>query len=99
MYIICAVLFSTLKSSKTIIAVATAHALQAVGSVLSARFILQLRSYLTDLTMQSMSVPPEHIMRVEKEINSGGRKSSGDISGGTVISITSTVIVSPPYSV
>ncbi len=43
-----------------------------MGSVLSARFILHLRSFLNDLTIQSMSVSPERVMRAEDELRFGG---------------------------
>ncbi|KLO09909.1 hypothetical protein SCHPADRAFT_999929 [Schizopora paradoxa] len=81
-------MFSTLEGSTVIIAVASAHSLQAVGSVLSARFILQLRSYLTDLSMQSMSVPPEHFVAAKAE--KGWRQSeSGGLSESTAYSSAS----------
>ena len=67
MYIVCAVLFIKLPSTKLLISTAISHLLQTMASVLSARFILHLRSYLNDLSIQSISVSPERIMRVEDE--------------------------------
>jgi len=68
MCIVCSVLYMTFPQSKLLIAGAIGEMQQAVGSVLSARFILSLRTYMKDLTIQSMSVPPERIMRMEDEL-------------------------------
>jgi len=72
MYIVCAVMYITFPPSKLLIPTAVSHSLQAMGSVLSARFILHLRSFLNDLTIQSMSVSPERVMRAEDELRFGG---------------------------
>jgi len=68
MNVVCAVLFMTLPQSKLLIVAAVAHSMQAVGSILSARFILRLRTYVDDLSIQSISMPPEQMMRVEDEM-------------------------------
>jgi len=88
MYIVCAVLFFTVSQTDLPIPIAVSHCLQAMGSVLSARFILHLRSYLTDMSIQSMSVSPERIMRVENEIKFGASGSSGS-SGMTIVDVVS----------
>ncbi|KLO09916.1 hypothetical protein SCHPADRAFT_907350 [Schizopora paradoxa] len=78
MYIVCAVLFIKLPSTELLISTAIAHLLQTTASVLSARFILHLRTYLNDLSIQSISVSPERIMRVEDERKFGYQTSTDD---------------------
>ncbi len=68
MNIVCAVLYMTLPQSKLLIVAAVSHSMQAGGSILSTRFILRLRTYVGDLSIQSISVPPEQMMRVEEEM-------------------------------
>ncbi|KLO09256.1 hypothetical protein SCHPADRAFT_573693 [Schizopora paradoxa] len=72
MYIVCAVMFIVWTSSKVLIATATCHSLQAIGSCLSCRFMLELRSYVDDFTVHTMSVSPEHVLRQEAELRFGG---------------------------
>ncbi len=52
--------------------------LQVMQSVLSARFILELRTFVEDLSIQSMSVTPERVLEVEDEMRFGSRMTSGD---------------------
>jgi len=71
MNVVCAILYMTAPQSKLLTSSGVAHFVQAMGSVLSARFILQLRTYVGDSTMQSISVPPEQVMRIEDEMKFG----------------------------
>ncbi len=83
MNVVCAILYMTFPQSKLLTSSGVAHFVQAMGSVLSARFILQLRTYVGDSTMQSISVPPEQVMRIEDEMKFG--------NGGTTTTRTDEV--------
>jgi len=78
LYILCVILYITTPQASVSIPTIASHLLQVMQSVLSARFILKLHSYLSDLTIQSMTVSPEQVLRMEDGMEFGGDSTIDD---------------------
>jgi len=68
LYIVCTVLYVKIPQTNVAIPTIVSHLVQVMQSVLSARFLLQLHTYLNDLSIQSISISPEHVLRIEEEM-------------------------------